>query len=268
MGKRKQFTISSATLISTLDGLVTEREKFEKEEYARSNKRLYAILGEIYKNYLLIKQNADGYKDAVKKMTAKLKSEGERVQTTTVVITLFVRYVFRTDRQRAFNYSRTLQAALAKKIDAEKLAEFIEAKGGVEECKRDFSKKPETLKKEQDIAEKLPLVEEQLADEETCHSEFKVSPEWVQKTHGEELTFLVGKTDKKGNMRVMSVVPGYSKGMANWAKKQLAIFLMEQQAVSQKQGKAKRKDKAITSAIDAAKKNNSSTETVGELLAA
>ena len=77
MGKRKQFTISSATLISTLDGLVTERESFENEEYARSNKRLYAILGEIYKNYLLIKQNADGYKDAVKKMTAKLKNQNQ-----------------------------------------------------------------------------------------------------------------------------------------------------------------------------------------------
>lgn len=268
MGKRKQFTISSATLISTFDGLVAQRENFEKEEYARSNKRLYEILGEIYKNYLLIKENKAAFKDAVKKMTAKLKSEGERVQTTTVVITLFVRYVFRTDRQRAFNYSRTLQAALAKKIDADKLAEFIEAAGGVEECKRQLTKKPETLKKEQDIAEKLPLVEEQLADEEICLSEFKVPPEWVKNTHGEELTFLVGKADKKGHMRVVSVVPGYSKGMANWAKKQLAMFLMEQQAVSQKQGKAKRKDNAITSAIDAAKKNNPATETVGELLAA
>lgn len=268
MAKQKQFTISSATLLSTLDGLVSERENFEKEEYARSNKRLYAILAEIYKNYLLIKKNKEGYKDAVKKMTARLKSEGERVQTTTVVITLFVRYVFRTDRQRAFNYSRTLQAALAKEIAAEKLAEFIEAAGGVEECKRQITKKPETLKKDQDIANKLPLVEEKLADEEICLSEFKVPPEWVQKTHGEELTFLVGKADKKGNMRVVSVVPGYSKGMATWAKKQLAMFLLEQQVASEKHGKVKRKDKAINTAIDAAKKNNSATETVGELLAA
>ena len=268
MGKRKQFTISSATLINTLDGLVAERENFEKEEYARSNKRLYAILGEIYKNYLLIKQNQDGYKDAVKKMTAKLKSEGERVQTTTVVITLFVRYVFRTDRQRAFNYSRTLQAALAKKIDAEKLAEFIEGAGGVEECKRAFTRKPEAVKKQQDIADTLPLVEERLAEADNCLGEIKVSAEWVQKTHNEELTFLIGKADKKGNVRVMSVVPAYTKGMANWAKKQLALFLMEQQEISKKNSKAKRLDNAITSAIDAAKKNNPATETVGELLAA
>jgi hypothetical protein len=268
MAKSKNFTISSATLISTLDGLVAERENFEKEEYARSNKRLYAILGEIYKNYLLIKQNKDGLKEAVKAMTAKLKVEGGRVQESTVVITLFVRYVFRTDRQRSFNYSRTLQAAIAKNIRPESLADFIESSGGVEECKRQFTKKDETIQKQARIQETLPLVEERLVDEEFKLSEFQVPAEWVQKTHGEELTFLVGKADKKGNMRVMSVVPAYSKGMANWAKKQLALFLIEQQEISKKHRRAKRKDNAITSAIDAAKKNNPATETVGELLSA
>jgi hypothetical protein len=255
-------------LISTLNGLVQQREKFEKEEYARSNKSLYAILSEIYKNYLLIKQDKDELKEAVNKMAAKLKEEGGRVQASTVVITLFVRYVFRTDRQRAFNYSRTLQAAIAKDIKPEALADFIESAGGVEECKRTFSKKPETLDRLKRIEETLPLVDEQLNDTEQTLAEIKVGTEWVANTQAEELTFLVGKADKKGNVRVISVVPGYSKGMATWAKKQLAMFLIDQQTVSKKRAKTKRKGDAIAMAKDALKKNNSATETVAELLAA
>ncbi len=268
MAKSKVVVLNSATLLSNLNGLVKERENFENEEYARSNKRLYAILSEIYKNYLLIKESKEELKVAVKKMTANLKEDGGRVQATTVVITLFVRYVFRTDRQRAFNYSRTLQAAIAKGIKPESLAEFIESAGGVEECKRTLSKKPETLAREKSVKDMLPLVDEQLNDMERSLSEIKVGEEWVANTHDKELTLLVGTSDKKGNLRIVSVVPGYSKGMSNWAKKQIAMFLLEQQAVSKKNEKLTRKKDALTAAIEKPKKNNSATETVGELLAA
>jgi dsDNA-binding SOS-regulon protein len=82
------------------------------------------------------------------------------------------------------------------------------------------------------------------------------------------MTFLVGKADKNGKVKVTSVVPAFSKGMAKWAKQQLALFLAEQQAATQKVAKVKRKDAAITAVANKAKKNNSATETVGELLAA
>ena len=268
MAKSKVVVLNAATLISTLNGLVQERENFEKEEYARSNKRLYAILSEIYKNYLLIKESKEELKDAVRKMTAKLKEDGARVQASTVVITLFVRYVFRTDRQRSFNYSRTLQAAIAKEITPEGLAAFIESEGGVEECKRKLTKKPETLAREKSIQDTLPLVDEQFNDTERTLGEFKVGAEWVANTHDKELTLLVGTSDKKGNLRIVSVVPGYSKGMSNWAKKQIALFLLEQQAISKKNEKESRKKDAVKAAIEKPKKNNSATETVGELLTA
>jgi hypothetical protein len=268
MAKSKLVMLNAATLISTLNGLVQERENFEKEEYARSNKRLYAILTEIYKNYLLIKESKEELKDAVRKMTAKLKEEGGKVQTTTVVLTLFVRYVFRTDRQRAFNYSRTLQAAIAKGIKPEQLMSFIEGEGGVEECKRTLSKKPETLAREKSIQETLPLVDERFADTDHKLAELKVDAEWVANTHDKDLTLLVGTSDKKGNLRIVSVVPSYSKGMSNWAKKQIAIFLLEQQVESKKKEKETRKKDALKAAIEKPMKNNSATETVGELLAA
>ena len=260
--------ISANSLMNELNALVRERENFEKEEFARSNKRLYEILTKVYQAYVEAKQTDSILKETVKEMKLALQKSGERIQTNTLAINLFVRYVFRISRQRTHNYSRTLQAAYAKSIKPENLAEFIEGSGGVEECKRTLMKKPETLAKEKSIQETLPLVEEQLNDESQKLGEFKVGAEWVSNTHDKELTVLVGKTDKHGNIRVLSVVPAYSKGMTNWAKKQIAMFLIEKQAEAKKNEKTLRKKDAMKTATEKAKKNNSATETVGELLAA
>ena len=260
--------ISANSLMNELNALVKERENFEKEEFARSNKRLYEILTKVYRAYVEAKQTDSILKETVKEMKLALQTSGERIQTNTLAINLFVRYVFRISRQRTHNYSRTLQAAYAKSIKPENLAEFIEGSGGVEECKRTLMKKPATLAKENSIKDTLPLVDEQLNDESQKLGEFKVSSEWVSKTYDKELTVMVGKTDKQGNIRVVSVIPAYSKGVTNWAKKQIAIFLIEKQAEAKKNEKVLRKKEALKSATAKSKKNNSATETVGELLAA
>jgi len=260
--------ISANSLMNELNALVKERENFEREEFARSNKRLYEILTKVYQAYVVAKETDSILKETVKEMKLALQKSGERIQTNTLAINLFVRYVFRISRQRTHNYSRTLQAAYAKSIKPENLAEFIEGSGGVEECKRILMKKPATIAKENSIKDTLPLVDEQLNDESQKLGEFKVSSEWVAKTYDKDLTVLVGKTDKQGNIRVVSVVPAYSKGMTNWAKKQIAIFLIEKQAEAKKNEKVLRKKEALKSATAKSKKNNSATETVGELLAA
>jgi len=113
-----------------LDALVKERETFEREEYARSNQCLYEILTKVYRAYTQAKTSDSVLKDTVKQMKAVLQQSGERVQVNTLAINLFVRYVFRTSRQRAHNYSRTLQAAFAKGIAPEALPQFIADGGG------------------------------------------------------------------------------------------------------------------------------------------
>ena len=51
----KQVGANSAVKVSSLmvalNALVSEREKFEREEYARSNTRLYEILTKVYSFY-------------------------------------------------------------------------------------------------------------------------------------------------------------------------------------------------------------------------
>lgn len=268
----KQVSAQSAVKVSTLmvelDALVKERETFEKEEYARSNAKLYEILTKVYRAYKAAKGSDSVLTETVRQMKSVLQQSGERIQTNTLAINLFVRYVFRTSRQRAHNYSRTLQAAYAKGIAPAALPQFIADGGGVEECKKDFVPGPKAQERKAKIASALDMVNEQITNSELCLAELKVPAEWVAGTHGEEMTFLVGKADKSGKVRVTSVVPTYSKGMANWARTQLALFLAEQQAVAQKSAKTKRKDAAITAVAKKAKKNNSASETVGELLAA
>ena len=131
----KQVSANGAVKVSSLmvelDALVKERESFEKEEYARSNQRLYEILTKVYRAYRTAKRSEPLLTETVKMMKFVLQQSGERVQVNTLAINLFVRYVFLTSRQRAHNYSRTLQAAFAKDISHEALAQFISDGGGV-----------------------------------------------------------------------------------------------------------------------------------------
>jgi len=260
--------VKVSTLMLELDALVKERDNFEREEYARSNEKLYAILTKVYAAYKEAKKSKSVLTETVRQMKFVLQQSGERIQTNTLAINLFVRYVFRTSRQRAYNYSRTLQAAYSKDIAPQALPQFIADGGGVEECKKDFVKGHKTIEREAKIASAIDLVNEQLNNMTSSLAEITVPAEWVSDSHDQELTFLVGKADKSGRIRVTSVVPAYSKGMASWAKSRLALFLAEQQAMAQKTTKVKRKDSAIAAAVKKAEKNNSATETVGELLGA
>ena len=260
--------LKASSLMVTLNALVAERETFEREEYARSNAKLYEILSKVYATYMQAKSSGTIYTETIRLMKETLQNSGERIQLNTPAINLFVRYVFRSSRQRIHGYGRTLQAAYAKNIAPEALAQFIADGGGVEECKKDFVPGAKALERKAKIASAIDMVNEQIDNSTVCLAEVKVPAEWVAGTHGEEMTFLVGKADKNGKVRVTSVVPTYSKGMANWARTQLALFLATQQATAQKSAKTKRKDAAIDAVAKKAKKNNSATETVGELLAA
>lgn len=265
---RDKSPVGAPNIVGEMKRLAAERDDFEKNEFARSNARLYQILSEAYGQYKLAKTTDKLLKETVKSLVSILKSEGSRVQTNTLAINLFVRFVFRSDRQRAYNYSRTLQAAYAENIEPANLPAFIEAKGGVEQCKKTVTKSDKTKAKELTIAAAMPLVEEKIAGESgNPIGQVKVPREMVADSYGEEMTFLIGKADKSGKIDIVGVVPGYSKGAANWAKKQLALYLAVNQEAAEKKDKSVRKDASITKAVKVAKKSSSATETVGELLA-
>jgi hypothetical protein len=258
--------MSAQTIVATADKLVEQREQWQQNEYARSNARLYEILSSVLAMWQQVKDDRELRIETVKQMKAALTAAGVRVQMNTLALTLFVRYVFRTDRNRAMNYSRTLQAAMAAGIDSKDLADFIERSGGVEECKRQMSKSEAVLAKEQAIESAMTLVEEQLESSYSAPlATFKVSPDYVQGLQS-GYVFLMARASSKGEIRALAVVPAQSEGMTKWAKQQMALFLSQQSVKAAKNAKVKRKN----SAIETAAKSKTSTvcETVGDLVAA
>lgn len=260
--------LSAQSIIEKADALVKQRENFEQNEYARSNQRLYEILAQVLEMYEQASSSKTTLSETVKQLKAKLEASNVRVQTNTLALTLFVRYVFRTDRQRSLNYSRTLQAAIQQGITAKQLARFIEDCGGVEQCKKRFTKSAVVVAKETSIANNMAYVDDTLASAlNNPLATFKVADSFVAETYNKDFVFVIGKADKKGNIKALGAVPAYSAGMTKWAKQQLALFFSKQQEIAKKNANAKRKDSALANAKSAVK-SKTPTETVGELLAA
>lgn len=271
--------LKAQAIVDNANELVKVREDWQTNEYARSNKRLYDILAEVLSMYEQVsgEDNTDLRRETVKQMKAQLDSAGVRIQTNTLTLTLFVRYVFRTDRQRAMNYSRTLQAAITEGISAEKLAEFIDNCGGVEQCKKQFTKSETVRAKERAIETAMELVEDRLEEaEQKPLTTFKVDASFVADTYNKDFVMVLAKAEADGTVKVLAAVPAQSEGYAKWAKQKLALFLSGHINVSDKAAKTKQK----TSAVDAAKAaaiagakeavtNNgwAATETVGDLIA-
>ena len=261
--------LKAQAIVSVADGLVKQQQDWQQNEYARSNARLYEILAEVLKMYEQVKDDKQLRIETVKQMKDALTAAGVRIQMNTLAITLFVRYVFRTDRQRALNYSRTIQAALSEGIKAEDFAQFVEDNGGVEQCKRKFTKSDKVKAKEQAITDAMTLVEEQLMSGDAAPlAKFKVSPAFVADKQ-EGYVFVMAKADSRGEVKALAVVPAQSAGVTNWAKQQLALFLSTQAAKSAKKAKSVRKDQALEAAKQASKNKSPTTmETIGDLVEA
>jgi nuclear transport factor 2 (NTF2) superfamily protein len=58
------------------------------------------------------------------------------VQKNSTTLTMFIRYVFGSDRKRAHGYAYVLKAAISHGIRADGLEKFIFDEGGIEEIKR------------------------------------------------------------------------------------------------------------------------------------
>ena len=135
--------------VQTLDGLVQRRKQWEGTDYKKANEGLYALLADclgLFQDQFL-QANANSQKTLRGDLTAKLKADGVKIQKTTPTLTMFVRFVFGSDRKRAHGYAYVLKAAISHGIAANALADYIVAQGGIEEVKRQMVLKESTLAK-------------------------------------------------------------------------------------------------------------------------
>ncbi len=227
---KAENTAKVANFVTEFDKLAAERLVFEKTEYAASNARLYAILAEIYAHYISASVTKSLLASTVKALKARLKEQGVVTQGNSLAVSLFVRYVFPdVQRQRIQNYTRSIQAAVAAKVEVAEFANFVISKHGVEACKKDFVPSAKTVTKKQAIEANMPHVERiltQLEVEPTAVVDMPV--DYFTDFADEELTVLIGKAGKDGKVKVFTAVPAQGKGVSKWAKEHLALYIAKQ----------------------------------------
>jgi len=253
-------------VMSEAKSLCAQREQFEKEELARSNKALYSILSN---TYTLFKKSIEDkcIKETVLEMSKVLTKRGIRVQKNTPALTVFVRYVFNSDRKRAYNYASTLMAAVQAEIEPSNLADFIESKNGVEECKKEFKKKDETKKREETLKNTCSDVSDLLKSITPLHR-VTIPNASVDLSDATDFAFILSRCVGNGEFELLRVVPRTTKGMQSIAIKEIAkdvVVKAEQAQAEAKVNKVKLTKDIATKALTA---KSASTMTVEELAAA
>ncbi len=142
------------TLISQLDGLVSQRKQWESTDYKKANEGLYSLLAsclEVFKSKFVDADDSDK-RTLRNDLTARLTADGVRVQRNTTTLTMFVRFVFGSDRKRAHGYTYVLKAAISYDVTAASLPSWIVEQGGIEEVRKRMIVSEEAQQRKADLA--------------------------------------------------------------------------------------------------------------------
>jgi len=235
-------------VMKKVDELYVVREKYETETLARSNKELYAILGDIYGVFKAACED-NCLAETVVRMKAALDKRNVKTQSNSPALTIFVRYIFNSDRKRAYNYTRTLMAFIKDRKGNETISDFIERNNGVEECKKSISKKPETLAKEEAIKSATVEVMETLESMPSTET-VKLPNSSVNLSDSCSYAFVIARVANNGKLDLLRAVPMTTKAMEASAIKELAKDLLVTREIAKANSKLKRKEK--TTALAAA----------------
>lgn len=153
----KENLAFAGSLVTQLDTLVAKRKQWEATDYKKANEGLYSLLASCLDvfNSKFVEASDDNKKTLRTDLTARLQAEGVRVQRNTTTLTMFVRFVFGSDRKRAHGYTYVLKAAISHKVAAASLPSWIVEQGGIEEVRRAMvvSEKAKQKKAELSVAQ-------------------------------------------------------------------------------------------------------------------
>jgi len=236
------ISANSKVVIEEANKLSVQRETFEKEELECSNKALYAILSKVYA--LFNKAVKDGcIKETAKEMRSLLKERGVKVQSNTPALTCFVRFVFNSDRKRAYNYASTLMAAIDAEVKPQNLSAFIEDGNGVEEIKKTHRMKDETKQKIDAVNAASNDVFDILKTMKAVETVVMPNAS-VDFSDGVNFAFIVARSIGNGKFELLRAVPKSTKAMQTAAVKELAKNLIDETAKSKVEVKSKKLQQA------------------------
>jgi hypothetical protein len=151
-------------VILQLDALAIRRECWDID-YQKSNIGQYMLLGDLYGVFMtsFVEVKNEERKALKAFLKAKLIEKGANILEETVVLTMFIRYVFNAPTKRAHVYSNVIKAAISHSIRPEHLSDWIVKEGGIEEVSR--RKKPaskETMEKQKQLESMKIQIEEEI----------------------------------------------------------------------------------------------------------
>lgn len=227
MATKQAKQTTSANTIARLNELYAQRETWERDLFARSNKALYALLTECMNVYLSIK--GTGAESVVlADMKTVLAERGIVTKGSSPVLTVIVRYVFNNDRRRAHSYSRVLRIAVLEGVEPARFADWVSEQGGVEEVVRTKALSEKTLKKRATLndyaVQAKQLLLDQLGSPLATVARTGLMGNAVDTG---EYTLLIGKTQANGETKVLSVVPNATESMIKAAVQHIAQALMD-----------------------------------------
>jgi hypothetical protein len=147
---------ASEGLRNHFEQLAVEREAWENTVYRTSNDQLYALLQKCYQTYQAMTGTEDEASALRKGLNDYINTKGYKFNTGTHTLVKIVKCVFGADRRRVSAYGIVLRTALAKKISAVDLPQFIRAQGGVEEIR--LAKAPNAMTAKQKAAKAAEAV--------------------------------------------------------------------------------------------------------------
>ena len=142
------------SIVQQLDALSTKRQAWELTDFKKANEGLYNLLGECLDvfNSKFVNASDEDKKSLRQSLAELLTVKGVRVLKNTNTLTMFVRFVFGSDRKRAHGYSYVLKAAISHGVEAADLPAWLVGQGGIEEVKRRMVQSEEAIKRSQDVA--------------------------------------------------------------------------------------------------------------------
>lgn len=220
----QKHEIASATLVK-LDALASRRQVWQRDFYDKSNKGLYTLLSECLGMYYEIK-GSPAEKIVLESIKVTLEARGTKVQASTPVLTLIVKYVFNAERRRASAYSRALRVAAKEAVSVANFAEWVAKVGGVEEVASTKGVTDETIKKRGQLDAKVAEVKQLLVSQLQHPLALVPKTALAHPADSAEYTLLIGKMLASGQTQVLSVVPGSSGAMIEQAIRKIAQELL------------------------------------------
>ena len=187
LGDKAHVVVSNTTAaaeVKPFDSLVTMEESrisWETTELAASNNRLYSILYQAYKFYLVMKQDSvtDVRKAQLDAMEQFIVSRGYTFTPSTHDMTRVVKCVFGLERRRVSAYSIALREALRQEVDAEDLIAFLEDNGGVEQIRMGGTKPLSATKRAERV--KQEVLSNELGKIKFDATSIKADADWTDK---------------------------------------------------------------------------------------